>query len=62
MAWKKPIQIFESHDVVRKMYLKYKLHTIQMRENENVIKHIHSFKFLLEQLSTTGSFINEDDL
>jgi hypothetical protein len=38
-------------DVLIKMYLKDKLHTLKMKENKIITKHIHVFQTLLEQLS-----------
>jgi hypothetical protein len=54
-------EIFESKDVATKMFFKYKLHIIKMIENDNVIKHIHTFKALLEQLSITRSLATNDE-
>jgi len=42
-AWNDLIKLFESQDVVTKMHLKNKLHTLKMKENENMMKHIHVF-------------------
>jgi hypothetical protein len=47
-AWTKLIQLFESQDVVTKMYLKDKLHTLKMKENESVMKHMYVFRAILE--------------
>ncbi len=40
-VWLELIQIFESKDVVTKVFLKDKLQTIKMKKGENVTKHIH---------------------
>ena len=40
LAWQELIKIFESQDALTKMYLKDKLHTLKMKENDNVTKHI----------------------
>ncbi len=42
--------IFESKDAITKMYLKDKLPTLNMKGGENMTKHIHKFKSLLEIL------------
>jgi hypothetical protein len=38
------------------------LKTLKMWENENVVKHIQSFQSLLEQLSTIGVTLTNDDV
>jgi hypothetical protein len=43
--------MFESQDVVTKMFLKDNLQTLEMKDDEIVIKHFRSFRSLLEQLS-----------
>jgi flagellar biosynthesis/type III secretory pathway chaperone len=43
--------MFESQDVVTKMFLKDNLQTLEMKDGEIVIKHIQSFQSLLEKLS-----------
>jgi hypothetical protein len=48
------IKLFESQDVVTKMYLKNELHTLKMKENGNMTKHT-------EQLSTIGSLLLNDE-
>jgi hypothetical protein len=53
-AWNELIKLFESQDVVTKMYLKNELHTLKMKENENMTKHT-------EQLSTIGSLLLNDE-
>ena len=53
--------MFESQDAVTKMYLKDKLHTLKMKENESVTKHIHVFRSHLEQLSATGCPTQDDE-
>ncbi len=35
-AWSELTRLFESQNVVMKMHLKNKLHTLKMRENENL--------------------------
>lgn len=46
--WNELIKLFESQDVVTKIYLKNKLHTLKMKENENMTKHIHVFCALIK--------------
>ncbi len=44
------------------MVLKNNLQTLKMWETENVAKHIQSFQSLLEQLSTIGATLTNDDV
>jgi len=44
-----------------KMYLKDKLYTLKMRENDSVTKHIHTFRAHLEQLLVAGSAVPDDE-
>jgi hypothetical protein len=60
-AWVKLNKILGSKDVVIKMLLDIKLHTIKLKNNNSFIKHIHIFRTLLEQLSTAGSPIANDE-
>jgi len=48
-AWSELTKLFESQYVI-KMHLQNKLHTLKMRENENITKQIHVFCALIEQL------------
>ncbi len=45
---------YDAHDPATKMYLKHKLATIKIKEGINLIKLIHSFQALLDQLSFIG--------
>jgi hypothetical protein len=45
---------YDAHDRATKMHLKHKLATIKIKEGINLIKHIHSFQALLDQLSFIG--------
>jgi hypothetical protein len=47
-AWSDVTKLFEPQNVVMKMHLKNKLHTLKMRENENITKYIHMFCALIE--------------
>lgn len=60
-TWKELIKLFESHGVVPKMFLKDKLHTLKMKENESIVKHIHNRRAHLEQLLATSSAIHDDE-
>ena len=60
-AWITLTSVFESQDVITKMHLKDKLHTLKMKENESIIKHIHKFKSCLEQLLAAGITIQDDE-
>jgi hypothetical protein len=44
------------------MVLKNNLQTLKIWESENVVKHIQSFQSLLEQLSTIGATLTNDDV
>jgi hypothetical protein len=43
------------------MHLKDKLHTLKMKENDNVTKHIHLFRFHLGQLAAAGCPIADEE-
>ncbi len=47
-AWQELFRMFESQDVVTKMFLKDNLQTLEMKEGEIVIKHFQSFLSWLE--------------
>ncbi len=49
-AWSELTKLFESQNIVMEMHLQNKLHTLNMRENENITKHIHVFCALIKQL------------
>jgi hypothetical protein len=49
--WQELIRMFESQDVVIKMFLKDNLQILEMKDGEIVMKHFQSFRSLLEQLS-----------
>lgn len=55
LAWQELERLFESQDAVTKMYLKDRLYTLKMRDNDSVTKHIHTFRAHLEQLLAAGS-------
>ena len=57
LAWQELINLFESHDDVTKIYTKDKVHTLKMKENESVAKHIQNVRAHLEQLFIVGSTI-----
>ena len=59
-AWSELKRLFESQDTVTKMYLKDKLHTLKMKENNSVRKHIDIFHAYLQQLSATSSQVSDD--
>ncbi len=58
----KIITLYESKDAITKMYLRNKLQTLKMGENEVVTKHIHTFKSLLEQLFVVRSLVAYEDV
>ena len=60
-AWKELKSVFESQDAITKMYLKDKLHTLKMKENESVTKHIHVFRSHMEQLLVAGCPTQDDE-
>jgi hypothetical protein len=43
------------------MYLKELLTTLKMKENESMIKHIHTFRGLLDQLLAARSLLSDKD-
>jgi len=45
-----------------KMYQKDKLHTLEMKENDSVTKHIHIFQFHLKQLLATCVIVLDDEI
>ncbi len=47
-AWVELKKKLEFKDVVTKVFLEDKLHIIKMKDNDSVIKHIHTFKTLLK--------------
>jgi hypothetical protein len=62
LTWKKLTRLFESQDVVTKMYPKDKLHTLKMKESDSVKKHIHIFRAHLEHLLIVGTTILDDKI
>ncbi len=58
----KIIRLYEAKDVITKMYLRNKLQTLKMGENEFVTKHIHTFRSLLEQLFVVRSLVVDEDV
>jgi hypothetical protein len=52
--------MFQSQNVVAKMYLKDKVYTRKMRESYSVTKHIHLFQTNLHQLTNTTIAILND--
>jgi hypothetical protein len=55
-------KIFESQNPMTKMYQKDKLHTLKMKENDSVTKHIHIFRCHLEQLLVASTIIVDDEV
>jgi hypothetical protein len=60
LEWTKLAKMFQSQDVVAKMYLKDKFHTLKMRKSCSVTKHIHLFQTNLHQLTNTSVAILDD--
>jgi len=55
------INFFDAHDPATKMHFKDKLATIKIKEGINLIKLIHSFQALLDQLNSIGGpMFNEE--
>lgn len=52
--------MFESQNVVAKIYLKDKFYIRKMRESYNVTKHIHLFQTNLHQLTKTSVVVLND--
>jgi hypothetical protein len=61
-VWQELIKMFETQDAVTKMFLRDNLQTLKMREGESVVKHIQSFRSLLEQLLVIGAPITNVDV
>jgi hypothetical protein len=59
--WEQLAKVFQNKDVMNKCYLRKKYINFQMKDGEDVINHIHSFKLLLEELATVGINYNEED-
>jgi hypothetical protein len=53
---------YDAHDPATKMYLKHKLATIKIKEGINLIKLIHFFQALLDQLSSIGGPMFNDEV
>jgi len=53
--------MYETKDVVFRMYLRDKLQSLKMRGIDSVIKHVQTFCSILEQLASIGSFVDEED-
>ena len=60
-AWDELCRLFESHDSVTKMYLLEQLTISKMKDNDSMIKHLHTFRTLLDQLSAAGSPMSDED-
>ena len=60
-AWQELTRIFESQDTVTKMHLKDKLHTLKMKESDNVTKHVHLFRSHLENLAAAGCPVGDEE-
>ena len=60
-AWDELCRLYEAHDSITKMYLREQLFTLKMKSNDNMTKHLHAFRALLDQLSTTGSPMSDED-
>jgi hypothetical protein len=54
--------IFESQDVVTKMFLRNNIQTLKVKEGVNIAKHVHTFNSKREQLSIVGALIFEKDI
>jgi hypothetical protein len=53
---------YDAHDLATKMYFKHKLATIKIKEGINLIKLIHYFQALLDQLSSIGGPMFNDEV
>ncbi len=54
-AWLELNRLFESLDA---LFLNDKMQTLKMREGDNVTKHIHNFRSLLEELSVACAHVS----
>ena len=55
------MRIFESHDVVTKMYLKDNIYNLKLKEGEYMVRHIHTFCSMCEQLAAAGATLSDED-
>jgi hypothetical protein len=60
-AWDELCRLFETQGFVTKMYLKEQLMVLKMKDHESMTKHLHTFRSLLDQLSTVGCPMNDED-
>ena len=60
-TWDELCRLYEAHDSITKMYLQEQLFTLKMKSDDNMTKHLHAFRALLDQLSTTGSPMSDED-
>jgi hypothetical protein len=44
------------------MFWKNKIKTLKLKKENNVTKHIHGFRSLLEQFSTLGAFVQDHEV
>ena len=61
-AWDELCQLFELQDSVTKMYLREQQMILKMKDNESMIRHLHTFRILLDQLSAAGSPMSDEDV
>ncbi len=54
--------IFESQDVVTKMFSRNNIQTLKMGKGVIIAKHIHTFRSKWEHLSIVGALIFEKDI
>jgi hypothetical protein len=57
LAWVELIRLFESQDLLTKMYIKDELSTLKMWESDGVTKHIHIFQSHLDQLLVASTIV-----
>ncbi len=57
-AWLELNRLFESLDA---LFLNYKMQTLKNEEGDNVTKHIHNFKSLLEELIAACARVLDDE-
>lgn len=60
-AWKQLCDMYETKDVVSRMYLRDKLQSLKMRETKSLTKHLHTYRSILEQLASIGSRVDKED-
>jgi len=60
-AWKQLCDMYETKDVISRMYLCDKLQSLKMKDMDSVTKYMHNFRSILERLASIGSPVGDKD-